>query len=190
MRTQERINQMNDVINGIARRSAYKFKTKSSEELAQELWVHVLEKEEEKGKELDLNLVAKICYDRIVDIQRFDARRNASSFEDLEQFMDTDECDTAELRPGTYNDGNLNDRIMVQDLFKIFPEGSRERTFLEYWGTASGINDFGYKGDGIYGDGYTEKDLARKLGFASCSNGGYRSFRKKMRVFVIEYFKD
>lgn len=186
MRTPERVQQMNDVITGIAKRSAYKFLTKNAEELAQELWLHILEKESERGYELDLDLVAKMCYDKIVDIQRFDARRNAISFDSLFETQDEDE--EGKVTPDAFvQPDNLN-KILVDDLFKIFPEGSKERIFLEYWGTASGVRDFGIRGKGKYGDGYTESDLAHMLGYSGTSSGGYKSFRKKMRVFVIEYF--
>lgn len=198
MRTNERVNQMNDIISGIAKRSAYKFLTKSAEEISQELWLHILEKEAERGEELDLDLIAKMCYDKIVDIQRFDARRNSVSFDQLfERFAAEYEHDhrsnegsedLRELRNGTFVQPDNLKKIMVDDLFKIFPEGSKERLFLEYWGTASGVKDFGIRGQGKYGDGYTESDLAHMLGYSGTSSGGYKSFRKKMRVFVIEYF--
>lgn len=200
MRTPERVQQMNDVISGIAKRSAYKFLTKSSEELAQELWLHILEKEDERGDELDLDLVAKMCYDKIVDIQRFDARRNSISYDQLFEMPEhslqngntqqrwEDEADL--IRFGAFVQPDNLKKIMVDDLFKIFPEGSKERLFLEYWGTASGVKDFGIRGDGKYEDGYTESDLAHKLGYSGTSSGGYKSFRKKMRIFVLGYFED
>lgn len=188
MRTPERVLQMNDVISGIAKRSAYKFLTKSAEELSQELWVYILEKEAEKGCELDLDLVAKMCYDKIVDIQRFDSRRNSISLESLLETKCDEDDDEGFSGPGSFCQPDNLKKIMVDDLFKIFPEGSKERLFLEYWGTASGVKDFGVRGQGKYGDGYTESDLAHKLGYSGTSSGGYKSFRKKMRVFVFEYF--
>lgn len=197
MRTPERVQQMNDVITGIAKRSAYKFLTKSAEELAQELWLHILEKEAERGEEMDLDLVAKICYDKIVDIQRFDARRNAISFDELFEVPEHSSCttedyynDCCELHNGTFTQPDNLKKIMVDELFKVFPEGSKERLFLEYWGTASGVKDFGIRGKGKYGDGYTESDLAHMLGYSGTSSGGYKSFRKKMRIFVLGYFED
>ena len=185
MRTPERVQQMNDVITGIAKRSAYKFLTKSAEELAQELWLHILEKEEEKG-ELDLDLVARICYDKIVDIQRFDARRNSVSLDQLIEGTE-DEDAQAEFHNASFTQPDNLQKISINDLFRVFPEGSKERLFLEYWATASGYKDFGIRGKGKYGDGYTESDLAKMLGYSGTSSGGYKSFRKKMRVIVIEY---
>lgn len=184
MRTEERINQMNDIITGIARRSSYKFLTKTSEEIAQELWLHVLEKESEAGRDLDLDLIARICYNKIVDIQRHDMRRNSTSLESLIEGSDEDCPFNSQI------DGPDDMKVMVEDLFRIFPEGSKERLFLEYWGTASGVKDFGVRGDGIYNDGYTEKDLASKLGFSGASSRDYKNFRNKMRIFVFEFFND
>lgn len=195
MRTQERVNQMNDLITGIARRSAYKFLTKDAEELAQDLWLHVLEKEEDKGEELDLDLIAKICYNRIVDIQRFDARRNSISLDQLFEsvcngdYENDDSEDFRDLRPGAFSQPDNLNKILINDLFNSFSKGSKERLFLEYWATATGFKDFGIHGDGTYGDGYTESDLARKLGYAGTSSGGYKSFRHKMRTVVIGFFE-
>lgn len=191
---------MNDIITGIARRSAYKFLTKDAEELAQELWEHVLTREYELGHELDLNLIAKMCYDKIVDIQRFDARRNAVSFDQLFERFHTDyqhdhrdneyNEDARDLRPGTFTQPDSIQRIMIEDMINMFPKGSKERLFLEYWSTASGYKDFGIRGDGKYEDGYTESDLAHKLGYSGTSSGGYKAFRKKMRVYVIDFLGD
>ena len=199
--TEDRVNLINDIVFGIARRSAYKFKTKDVDEIAQDLWVHILEKENSLGQELDLDLIAKICYDRIVDIQRYDMRRNAISFEEkfentkfvnanahwacrdeYEDFKNLDKCFYSESAESCI------DRMAMDDLFKIFPEGSKERTFLEFWATATEVKDFGIRGEGKYQDGYTESDLAHKLGYAGTASGGYKSFRKKMRNFVAIYF--
>lgn len=187
MRTPERVNQMNDVISGIAKRCAYKFLTKTSEELAQDLWLHVLEKEASSGKELSLDLIAKICYDKIVDIQRFDARRNSTSLDQLFNISDDNDESSDPLKCDSFAQPDDTSRIMVEDLFNLFPEGSKERLFLEYWGTASGVHDFGIKGDGKHNDGYTESDLAHKLGYAGTASRGYKHFRDKMRVVVIEF---
>ena len=188
MRSTERVSQMNDVITGVARRSSYKFLTKTAEEISQELWVTVLEKEESSGKELDLDLIAKICYDKIVDMQRFDARRNTSSLDQMFEGKDDNE-DDEESQFGNSNfqsPDNMN-RVLIEELFNLFPVGSKERIFLEYWGTASGIHDFGYKGNGKQNDGYTESDLAKELGFTGTSNRAFKKFRSNMRVIVATY---
>lgn len=187
MRSTERVSQMNDVITGIARRSSYKFLTKSAEEISQDLWMHILEKEEEAGKDLDLDLIAKICYDKIVDMQRFDARRNMSSLDQMLEGQDDDDDSSSQFGNSCFQSPASTKRIMIEELFNLFPKGSKERIFLEYWGTAAGIHDFGYKGNGCHNDGYTESDLAHELGFSGTSNRAFKKFRSNMRVIVATY---
>lgn len=194
---ESRVSSMNDVIQGIARRSAHKFFTKSAEELAQELWVTVLEKEASAGCEFDLDLVAKICYDKIVDIQRYDSRRNTISLDPLRYETQGEESTSDSLRmeplwetisAELISGSKFEEKVVVDDLFKIFPEGSKERLFLEFWGTATGVKDFGIQGTGKYEDGFTESSLAKMLGYAGTASGGYKKFRSKMRNFVAVYF--
>lgn len=199
MRTQERVNAMNDIIVGIARRSAYKFKTVSAEELAQELWVKVLDKEEKLGCDLDLDLIAHICYDAIIDLQRYHMRRNSFSLDEiLERYVsaesenlqrDSRRVDTSDQRVfGTKTDrtDNLN-RILIEELLNIFPEGSKEKFFLKYWCTGTGYKDFGIEGQGKNCEGFTESDLAHQLGYPGTGSYAFKSFRRKMREFIKEF---
>lgn len=205
MRTQERVNSMNDIIVGIARRSAYKFKTRSAEDLAQELWVKILEKEERLGYDLDLDLIAHICYDTIVDIQRYDMKRNSYSLDEI-----LERCAAVESGHSSKTDNQSDDpwttgtqifsgkiestdnvnRILIDELLKVFPEGSKERFFLEYWSTAVRYRDYGIDGGGKNCDGFTESDLARQLGFPGTGSYAFKSFRRKMREFVKEFIGD
>lgn len=189
MRSLERVLTIDSIIQGIAKRSAYKFKTKSVEDISQDLWVKILEKEDKYDKELDLDLIAKICYDEIVSMQRYEMRRNHISLESLNE-----EGDDENINPcwsSHYDTPEIHcDKSVLRDLFKIFPKDSREYIFLEYWANASGYFDSGIKGLGTYNEGFTEKDLAKRLGFASSTSGGYTKFRRKIRVFVHEYLGD
>lgn len=198
MRTQERINSMNDIIVGIARRNAYKFKTLSAEELAQELWVKILEKEEKVGHDLDLDLIARICYDTIVDIQRYNMRRNTLSLDDIlhrpsgeevESKCKDNEYDINKIfGTKTEDPSNLN-RILIEDLLEVFPEGSKEKFFLEYYCTATGYKDFGIEGRGKNCEGYTESDLAKQLGFPGTGSYAFKHFRREMREFIREFLE-
>ena len=127
MRSKDRVNTMNDIIQGIARRNAYKFKNKSVEDISQDLWLKILMKEEDLGHDLDLNLIAKICFDEIVNMQRYESRRNCYSLESIEE-------DGYEFQSNTFEDPADCNRLIIRDLFKIFPKDSKEYIFLEYWG--------------------------------------------------------
>lgn len=175
----ERVEVLNDIITGIARRCSYKFKTLSAEDLSQELWLRLLESKDVFDKNLDLNLVAVICYRKIVDIQRFEMKRNHYSLEDFDTSL--------------YSaDDSIESDIMINGLFESFPEGSKERTFLEYWGASANIglgkDKFTPNDENTYKGGFTDKDLAHVLGYTSYTHRGYRDLRKRMREFVADYF--
>lgn len=195
MKTKERFNTTNDIILGIARRSAYKFKTKTVDELSQELWVTVLEKERKVDHDLDFDLIAKICYDKVVDLQRYESRRNCISIEEL---MVKEEEDEKLLKPTTsrvklyskFEDPDNITKTLLKDLINIFPKDSKERTFLEYWSSSVGFMDYDVDGNGKFNGGYTESDLAHKLGYSGTSSGGYKKFRSKMRTLVVKVIKD
>lgn len=190
MRSLERVLTIDSILQGIARRSAYKFKDKSVEDISQDLWVKILEKEEKEGRELDLDLIAKICYDEIINMQRYEIRRNHLSLNDIEETSEESEgsnlcwCSRYDT-PEAYCEKEI-----LKDLFKIFPRDSREYIFLEYWANATGFLDTGVVGRGTYNEGFTEKDLAKRLGFASSTSGGYTKFRHKFRILIHEYLGD
>lgn len=187
---------VNDIVVGISRRAQYKFKTKDAEEIAQDLWIALLEKG--VGDATDLNLVARICYGEITDIIRKDCRRNAIS---LNSLLDGNFEGTIGIKiaGNTYNDLNTSvvydesaevaiDNMIIKELFQLFPEGSPEYTYIAYWATASKVKDFGIVGHDKYRGGYTENDLAHRLGYPSSASATYRKFRQRMRNFIKVYF--
>lgn len=182
MRSKDQVDAMNDIIQGISRRSAYKFKNKSVEDISQDLWLKILCKEKELGHDIDLNLTAKICFDEIVSMQRYELRRNHYSLDSIQESEFNKQSNLFETPDNCT-------RLIIQDLFKIFPKDSKEYIFIEYWANASGYFDSGVTGDGQFCGGYVEKDLAKKLGYPSSDSNGYRRFRNKMRIFVAEYIK-
>lgn len=184
---------VNDIIQGIARKSAYKFSPKgeydkkTEEELVQELWVTVLEKEEQKGHELDPDLIAKICYDKITDMQRYNARRNHYSIDQMIETSEDGEDNDFTVSHDQSTEKQVEENDRIQGLLNHFEEGSREKLFIEYWLSSTGFYDL-VKGEGKQNGGYTESDLASKLGYAGTASGGYKKFRNKMRNFIREYF--
>lgn len=174
----ERIRRVNNIITGVARRVAYKFKGLDVDDISQELWLHILTTEDRKGCQLDDDLIAAICYREIVSLQRHEMLRNHYSLEVLIETSDWGQEDSS----------SLEEEIMIKDLYNLFPEGSKEREFLEYWGTYSRVRDGDYISDGKYNEGFSETDLSKRLGFGDSAHRGYRNFRKEMRKFVAEYF--
>lgn len=188
--TDERFKEVNSIIKGIAKKSASKMYSRDEEDLVQDLWVKVLETEKRKGQELEPNLVARVCYDYIKDLIDYDQRRNHTTVDysgtgDIE----TETSDTDFL--GVKSDrGEYASEIMLKDLYNKFPEGSKERIFLDFWGNASGAmpNNRAIPPASRTQDGYTENNLAKMLGYASQSSGGYRKFKNKMRQIISDYY--
>lgn len=175
----ERVQTLNDIITGIARRSCHKFKGLSVEDISQSLWLKVLEVENKLNYSLDLNFVARICYDYIVDLQRYEMKRNSYSLESI--------VESPEWSHSPSDDITVEDELVVNELLSVFPEESPEGIFLRYWLTAADVKDFGYEPSTSQGR-YTENEIAQILGFNNSSHRGYRRLRHVVREVVLKYF--
>ena len=188
IRSKERVHQMNEVIRGIAQNQAYKFKGITQEDLAQSLWIYILDIEEKAQEDLDLSLIAFICYKKIGNIQRREMRFNSLYLEDINPNFDTSD------RDNYYEFEILN----IKEFIEQFPEGSKERIYLEYWAASVNLDILDSskyiksedEAKGKYKGGYTEDDLAKTLGYVGCSSSGYKVFRERIRKKVEKYFKN
>lgn len=189
--TDERFKEVNSIIKGIAKKSAYKMYSRSEEDLVQDLWVKVLETEKRKGEELDPNLVARVCYDYIKDLIDYDQRRNHVNIDYSGTGDEETETSDTDFLGAIPDNGEYSSEIMLKDLYDRFPEGSKERIFLDFWGNASGAmpNNRAVPPTSRTQDGYTENNLAKMLGYASQSSGGYRKFKNKMRQLISDYYE-
>lgn len=176
-RSNERVEVLNKIITEVAARNCYKFQSRDFDDIYQELWVTVLAREEQVQEDLDDLYIYKMCNNHIAEMQRYDMKRNLIS---LDIVLDTTEPYS------TMNDAL--EEISIKDLIKSYPEDTPERVYLEYYCTAAGIIDYGYVPKSKYKEGFTEDELAKLLGFNSCSNSGYRTLRKSMRDVVNRYF--
>lgn len=184
--TRKHEEELTRIIHGIALREAYKVFSRSVEEIEQSLWIYILEEELKKG-ELDGNLVADICYKKIVDMIRYDMNRNSVDIND--ETFDESEVENVALHSKFESSSNYELKIMVQELMKKFPEGSKERIFLDFWATYADLEDHGYDTRGSKRQPSPENQLAYYLGYANSGSCGYRSFRNKMREFVKNYME-
>lgn len=185
--TEDRAKLVNNIITGIAYRNQYKFKTLSVDDISQSLWVKILTREEEIG-EMDFDLIARTCYNYIVDLQRAEIHRNHYSLEDMSDY---------EL--STYDSAVDNDflstvlsKIMYDDLLKEFDETTPEGIYLRWWMNASNFRDFNYQPEGRYLDGYTHKNLAKLLGYDlddPASESAYRRLKEKIQEKFKKFLK-
>lgn len=180
--------ELASMIKGIAKKASRQLFSRDTEDIEQDLWVKVLETEKRKGGPLDLRLAGKVCWDYVKDMIDYDQRRNHYNV-DLSGTEDNEQADNDFL--GLMADkGNYVSDIMVKDLFNQFPIGTQERLFLDFWGNASGAmpNDRAVPPPNRSNDGYSESSLAKMLGYASASSGGYRKFRDKMKKIISSHF--
>lgn len=166
-RDDERVKLLNDIIIGISRRNAHKIKDMSVDDISQTLWVKVLEKENRLDDNADLNLIAKICYDAIVDIIRKESVRRRRRAEYDREYGRIDSGYT-----------KVVDKSLVEGVLSIYDEGSKEKEYILLM-----IEQMNC------GVRRSENQVSKALGFSSSSSGAYRSFRNSIRKEVSKYLE-
>lgn len=186
---QNRFDELNSMIRGIAKKASYKIYSRSEEDIVQDLWVKVLDTEKRKGHEIDLPLAGRVCWDYINDMIDYDQRRNHFT-NDFSGSDEDDEYADADFIGTQKDHGNYASDVALKDFYNKFPEGSKERIYLDFWGNQSGAmpNTRAVPETSRQDDGYTESALARMLGYASASSSGYKQFRSKMKKLIADYF--
>lgn len=152
-----------------------------AEELEQELWMNLLEYREKNGKMPDYALAKTMCQRLLVDLTRKGVRRNHLSYD-----FD-DEGDRAEWEQDFKND--IQSDAELNDFIDMFPKGSKERMFFDFYLAKSGAKDTGVIPELTRSeDGYTDSNLAKMLGFKGTGDRGWKKFKNNMKVIVINYF--
>ena len=152
-----------------------------AEELEQELWMQILEYNHKNGKLPDYKLAKTICNNTLVDLTRKGVRRNHLSY-DFDEEGDRAEWEQ-DLSQNIESDAELN------DFLSNFPEGSKERTFFDFYLAKSGAKDTGIVPELTRSeDGYTDSNLAKMLGFKGTGDRGWKRFRSEMKELARDYF--
>lgn len=189
--TNEMVERIMPICKGIAQRSSSKFldiATMGEEDILQNLLLHIYLQQLKTEDIIDLPLVAVMCYKHVIDMQRKTYR---ISNNEIPCTFNTDTEDEGEkVDPSAYvSDNSLSANperlIIIREMFNSFEKGSKEDTYLRFWGVKEGIID-----DPSFDDckKFTEDELAKKLGYPSVSSGGYKMFREKMRKWTERYF--
>lgn len=151
------------------------------EDLTQELWMKLLEYNKKYGKMPDYALAKQICHNALVDITRKGMHRNHLSME-----LDS-EGDRASWEQD-YNQDVVPDSEL-NSLVDMFPEGSKERLYIDFYLAKSGVKDTGVVPEmSRTEDGYTDNNLAKMLGFSGSSDKKWRKFRDKMKEIITDYY--
>lgn len=176
----DRLNELTPIVKGIAYRNAYKFTRFDVEDLIQEIWINVLKEESKHIEPLDLNLVAVIGFRTISRLLRYEKiRSNVIPVED-----------PVEFNPQTYNENEdvLDDQLLLKKLFQLYPQDTKEGTYLRYLATKANIADFGFRPNSTYKDGFTDGELAKILGYTGTHHSGYQKLKKEIKQILLDYF--
>lgn len=191
MADKSRMKEISDLIKKIASKASKVLYSRDKEDVEQDLWVKFLETEKRKGYELDLPLIAKICWDYVNDMRDYDQRRNHTSL-DFSGSDDDSEFADSEFIGASQDKGDYYNKVNLDNLYSKYPVGSKERIYLDFWGNASGaypnLDPSATPEHNRSNDGYSENSLARLLGYASSSSQGYRKFRDYMKKEIKDYF--
>lgn len=192
--TAEQFEKLDSMIRGITfkYRDWYRM---SWEDLQQECWIKACETIKTNG--FEPNLIAKNCYHLISDINRKNKRRmNQFPTYDSEIFSEESNLPVKDPDEQAWSAKNtlaqdFTSQVFIKEMDALFEDGSQEKKLFRLMAIYVGAvrpnqNLFGVFFEGV---GSMEKEIAKKLGYNSNSNCGYRNLRKRVRKTIEKYMK-
>lgn len=201
--TNEQTLAIDEMLRKIAMKKRYQYETLSSrlefEDILQELWVKALEIID-RLQRVDMNLIAKAAYDKIVDLVRAQIRRPSVGIDpsSLEWNGDDSKDNNSEY---TYLCGleGFSSKIISPDeaaessdainrMLELFEENSKERRMLELLIKINidientDPNEFA----DLYGYGRCDSWIAKKLGWAGSGSSSYQKCRNRLQAKLVE----
>jgi hypothetical protein len=171
------------------------------DDVYQELWVKVLEKAKNlEGTNNDLRdeenqpIVTDICKKAIIDMKRYDEIRNSEMTLNMSGSSQDEEDGNIDQALGNLgyrpHKADMPSEAAFHSLMKQFPEGSKERIYLDFYGNMSGTKiNYGSRPPVTNKEeGFTRDALAQQLGYAGVSSNGFKSFEAKMDEYIADYF--
>lgn len=157
------------------------------EDLIQEIWIKLLEVIKESNKLPTVSYIRQLCHGTLVDWTRKGTR-------DYHLSYDYDpEGNRSEWEEDPFSKNFVKD-AEVKDLLNMFPKGSKERTYIEFYLSKAGVDIEGAKTIDVedkfrsnYG-GYTDSALAKLLGFKGTADRGWKRFRDQMKGIISDYY--
>ena len=187
-----------NIIKGIARK--YESKWVDREDLEQDLWVRILTLISDCGgiENVDENLVARIAFNKAVDIYRYCRRRYDSKAEFIEgsssEYDDAPGPDYFDRIKQTFSKDS--DVMMFKEVINLFPMGSKERKYVVMRLVNSGVLDIEYLDaqDILENLEIPEKDIEeyyiRCLGYKSHAPGSWIVKKRNIRAEILKYLND
>lgn len=186
-----------EIVNGVARKYGRAYGL-NVEDLAQDLWVKLLECGLLDTPNPNFDLIAKTCFNRAVDIYRFERRRydRKGTYESEEAVA----FSASEVTSGAFSRNRASYRqpekyIELVEMIELFEQGSRERKFVVakayYEGVISMREALEFEPsltrEALESLGDKEDTFAWILGLSACGSGSYRSLKRKIKARLQEY---
>lgn len=163
------------------------------EDVVSELWIMALQIIEKKGA-LDYNYISASCFNRMVDLARYNYRKQVDSMteDELDLCIPSEErvrstktrMSSAERHSYQFSsvkNVSVEENIELLDMLNLFEEGTRERTYLEIWFKIQGVISSEEELPEKAIDGY----IAEKLGYAGSKSCGYARCRLRVREALV-----
>ena len=205
---EEKMKQFEEIINGVARKyfsyGKQGNKYLSQEDAVQELWVRILELIRDCGgvEYTDASLVARIAYNKAVDLFRFHQRRydsKAEFFEGTE--YEFDYADIKFDRAPNYFEALWSDKfikgydlVLYKEVIDLFEIGSKERKYVVLKLINSGLlkkSDLDPWDQAIVAIPETEDEegYIHELGYKSHCPGSWTCKKRAMYTTIVEFLK-
>lgn len=164
-----------------------------ADDMYQDCWMSILEYSKKYGKLPDYALAKTMAHRRIVDTLRKEYGSNAHFSIDTASSGDDYESDHNTWL--TDNDNTDEFYADLKELRSMFPKGSKERKYLNFYIAKAGFSNEGEDEEDVitpevtknYG-GYTDSNLAWYLGFGGTSSYKWKVFRDNMKRIISDYY--
>ena len=201
---EEKMKQFEDIINGVARKyfsyGKQGAKYLSQEDAVQELWVRILELIRDCGgvENTDANLVARIAYNKAVDLFRFHQRRYDSKAEFFEgNEYEWDHSDRVpDYFEALYSDKFIKgyDLVLYKEVIDLFEIGSKERKYIVLKLVNSGLLkksdlDPWDRAEVAIPEREDEESYIHELGYKSHAPGSWIVKKRNMYTMIVEFLK-
>lgn len=179
-------------IKGLANPDAFE----NVDDWVQESWIAILEwqadPEKGNGDMPDLGMAKKIVKDKCIDLTRKASYRNHDWYDESE---DEDSDEAFIVSDSTQSEDGVLDKLMVDKLLNLYPEGTPENEYIKYWLEDANWKNFGFNPDpqaskrnpdtDMLNAQYTQKWIAQKLGFVP---GGtkWRNWRDRVNSEIAK----
>ena len=195
--SENQFKELNKMLNGIARKYAG-WGGIDYDDILQECWVKAITVINQTG-ELKLNLIASSCYNRIIDLCRYQKRRVNQIPVEHSQFDYRDESDSNNSLDFSPIEGwNITqqstedvviDNLAVDIIEDLFAPGSIEKEYVHLVAVYLRLKQPNVTNIKIIfnENAPMENNIAISLGYANSMSSGYRNCKKRVRSVIAKH---